>query len=253
LTPGSFGQLDIGWEDPGIARFCRALASSCRLILFDRRGTGISDPLPPDPLPPWEAYAEELAAVLEEVGSERAALLAEVNAGPTAIISAATRPQRVRALLLSHATARFVAADDYPIGLPAEVAEAMAAQTDQVWGTEAMVATMAPSRAGDDRFRRWLGKMVRAGASPRAAQMLVRAMLEADVRSVLPLIQAPTLVLHRRDAQLIPSSTDAIWPTMAPSHSRAWRAPGSCSWRCGPRVSQWARWPLAGPLDASLR
>jgi class 3 adenylate cyclase len=145
-----------------------------------------------------------LAAVLDEVGSERAALLAEVDAGPTAIIFAASRPQRVRALLLSHATARFVAADDYSIGLPAEVAEAMAAQTDQVWGTEAMVATMAPSRAGDERFRRWLGKMVRAAASPRAAQMLVRAMLEADVRSVLPLIQAPTLVLHRRDAQLIP-------------------------------------------------
>jgi class 3 adenylate cyclase len=97
-----------------------------------------------------------------------------------------------------------VAADDYPIGLPTEIAEAVAAQSDQLWGTEAMVAMMAPSRAGDERFRRWLGKMVRAGASPKAAQKLVRAMLEVDVRPVLPLIQAPTLVLHRRDAQLIP-------------------------------------------------
>jgi class 3 adenylate cyclase len=97
-----------------------------------------------------------------------------------------------------------VAADDYPIGLPTEVAEAVAAQSDQLWGTEAMVAMMAPSRAADERFRRWLGKMVRAGASPKAAQKLVRAMLEVDVRPVLPLIQAPTLVLHRRDAQLIP-------------------------------------------------
>jgi pimeloyl-ACP methyl ester carboxylesterase len=111
---------------------CRTLASFCRLILFDRRGTGISDPLPPDPLPPWEAYAQELAAVLDEVGTERAALLAELDAGPTAIIFAATQPQRVRALVLSHATARFVAADDYPIGLPAEVAEAVAAQSDQL-------------------------------------------------------------------------------------------------------------------------
>jgi class 3 adenylate cyclase len=204
LTPGSFGHLDIGWEDPGIALFCRTLASFCRLIIFDRRGTGISDPLPPDPLPPWEAYAQELAAVLDEVGTERAALLAELDAGPTAIIFAATQPQRVRALVLSHATARFVAADDYPIGLPTEVAEAVAAQSDQLWGTEAMVAMMAPSRAADERFRRWLGKMVRAGASPKAAQKLVRAMLEVDVRPVLPLIQAPTLVLHRRDAQLIP-------------------------------------------------
>jgi pimeloyl-ACP methyl ester carboxylesterase len=81
--PGSFGHLDIAWEDPGIALFYRTLASSCRLIVFDRRGTGISDPLPPDPLPPWESYAQELGAVLDEVGVERAALLAEVDAGPT--------------------------------------------------------------------------------------------------------------------------------------------------------------------------
>jgi pimeloyl-ACP methyl ester carboxylesterase len=102
LTPGSFGHLDIGWEDPGIALFCRTLASFCRLILFDRRGTGISDPLPPDPLPPWEAYAQELAAVLDEVGTERAALLAELDAGPTAIISAATQPQtRARPCLVA--------------------------------------------------------------------------------------------------------------------------------------------------------
>jgi pimeloyl-ACP methyl ester carboxylesterase len=132
LTPGSFGHLDIGWEDPGIALFCRTLASFCRLIIVDRRGTGISDPLPPDPLPPWEAYAQELAAVLDEVGTERAALLAELDAGPTAITFAATQPQRVRALVLSHATARFGAADDYPIGLPTEVAEAVAAQSDQL-------------------------------------------------------------------------------------------------------------------------
>ena len=204
LAPGSFGHLDIGWEDPGITLFCRTLASFCRLIIFDRRGTGISDPLPPHPLPPWEAFAEELAAVLDEVGAERAALLAEVDAGPAAIIFAATQPERVSALILSHTTAKFVTADDYPIGLPAEAAEMFVAQVDQLWGTETIVTTMAPSRAGDERFRRWLAKMVRAGASPRAAHRLVRALVEVDVRPALPLIQAPTLVLHRRDAQLIP-------------------------------------------------
>jgi pimeloyl-ACP methyl ester carboxylesterase len=163
LSPGSFGHLDVGWEDPGITLFCRTLASSCRLILFDRRGTGISDPLPHHPLPPWEAYAQELAAVLDEVGAERAALLAEVDAGPAAILFASTQPERVSALILSHTTARFLAADDYPIGLPREAAGAFVAQVDQLWGTEAIVATMAPSRAGDERFRRWLAKMVRAG------------------------------------------------------------------------------------------
>jgi hypothetical protein len=191
LTPGSFAHIDIAWEDPGISLFCRTLASFCRLIVFDRRGTGLSDPLPPDPLPPWESYAQDLTAVLDEVGAERTALLAEIDAGPTAIFFAATQPERTSALILSHTTARFVAADDYPIGIPAEVAETLLAQMDQFWGSEAMAALAAPSRAGDQRFRRWLGKLVRAGASPGAAQRFMRAIVEVDVRPALPLIQAP--------------------------------------------------------------
>jgi pimeloyl-ACP methyl ester carboxylesterase len=131
LTPGSFAHLDIAWEDPGISLFFRTLASFCRLIVFDRRGTGLSDPLPPDPLPPWESYAEDLAAVLDEVGAERPGLLAEIDAGPTAILFTATKPERVSALILSHTTAKFVATDDCPIGLPAQVAEDLVAQIDQ--------------------------------------------------------------------------------------------------------------------------
>jgi class 3 adenylate cyclase len=204
LAPGSFGHLDIAWEDPGISLFFRTLASFCRLIVFDRRGTGVSDPLAPAPVPPWESCAQELAAVLDEVAVERAALLAEVDAGPTAIFFAATKPDRTSALILAHTTARFVAADDYPIGLPAEVAEALVAQIDQLWGSEALAAMVAPSRAGDQRFRRWFAKLNRAGANPRAAQELLRALMEVDVRPALPLIQAPTMVLHRREAQLIP-------------------------------------------------
>ena len=204
LAPGSFGHLDIAWEDPGITLFYRTLASFCRLIVFDRRGTGVSDPLAPAPVPPWESCAQELAAVLDEVGAERAALLAEVDAGPTGIFFAAAKPERTSALILAHTTARFVAADDYPIGLPAEVAEALVAQIDQLWGSEALAAMVAPSRAGDPRFRRWFAKLNRAGASPRAAQGFLRALLEVDVRPALPLVQAPTLVLHRPDAQLIP-------------------------------------------------
>jgi class 3 adenylate cyclase len=104
---------------------------------------------------------------------------------------------------LAQTTARFAAAGGYPIGVPAEVAEALLAQIDQLWGTEATAAMVAPSRAGKQRFRRWFAKMQSAGTSPRAAQAFLRALLEVDVRPALPLIQAPTLVLHRRDAQLI--------------------------------------------------
>jgi pimeloyl-ACP methyl ester carboxylesterase len=203
LAPGSFRHLDIAWEDPGITLFGRMLASFCRLIVFDRRGTGISDPLPPNALPSWESYADEVAAVLDEVGADQAAIMAEIDAGPTAILFAATRPERTGALILAQTTAKLVAADDYPIGVPAEVAEALLAQIDQLWGTEDAAAMVAPSRAGDTRFRRWFAKMQRAGASPRAAQAFLRALAEVDVRPALPTVQAPTLVLHRRDAQLI--------------------------------------------------
>jgi class 3 adenylate cyclase len=121
-----------------------------------------------------------------------------------ALFFAGTRPQRTSALVLANSTAKFLAADDYPIGVPAEVAEALLAQFDQLWGTEAMSAMQAPSRAGDQRFRRWLARFQRTIASPRAVQAFLRASFEMDASSILPLIQAPTLILHRRDCQLVP-------------------------------------------------
>jgi class 3 adenylate cyclase len=206
MTTGSFGHVDMAWEDPGITLFLRTLASFSRLIQFDRRGTGASDPLPLDSLPPWEAYAQDLTAVLDEVGSQQAALLAQLDASPMTLFFAGTRPERTRALVLAHATARFLVADDYPIGVPAEVAEAFLAQLDQAWGTEAMAAMFAPSRAGDQRFCRWLARFQRTIASPRAVQAFLGASFEMYARPILPLIQAPTLVLHRPDFPLIPLS-----------------------------------------------
>jgi len=204
MTRGGYGNLDIAWEDPGSALFFRSLASFSRLILFDRRGMGASDPLPQAPLPPWESYAEELAAVLDAVGCERAAILAEMDAGPLALFFAGARPDRTSALILANTAAKFVAADDYPIGISAEVGEAILAQFDQGWGTDALLAVLLPSRAGDERFRNWYMKMQRAMASPKAAQSFLRTMLEVDVRTVLPLVHAPTLILHRRDVQFLP-------------------------------------------------
>jgi class 3 adenylate cyclase len=204
LARRSYGHIDVAWEDPGITLFLRSLASFCRLILFDRRGTGPSDPLPLDPLPPWESYAEELTAVLDEVGSDRAAIMAEVDAGPTALLFAGTRPERTSALVLVNTAARFAAGSDYPIGVAAEAVEAQVARFDELWGSDALAAMLAPSRAGDARFLRWFAKWQRASVSPKAAQTLLRAMAEVDVRPVLPLVQAPTLILHRRGFELVP-------------------------------------------------
>jgi class 3 adenylate cyclase len=203
VTLNSFGHVDVAWEDPGYALFLRTLASFSRLILFDRRGTGASDPLPLGSLPPWESYGEDLSAVLNEVGSERAAIMAQLDAGPMAIFFAGTRPERTSALILANSSAKYTAAEDYPIGVPAEVAEALVDQLDQLWGTEAMVLQV-PSRAGDERFRRWIAKAQRTVGSPRVVQAYMRAMFEVDARPILPLIHAPTLVLHRSNLQLTP-------------------------------------------------
>jgi class 3 adenylate cyclase/pimeloyl-ACP methyl ester carboxylesterase len=203
LTLNSFGHIDIAWEDPGFALFLRTLASFSRLVLFDRQGTGASDPLPQGSLPPWESYGEDLVAVLDQVGSEHAAIMGQLDASPMAIFFAATRPERTSALILANASAKYTASDDYPIGVPAEVAEAIVAQLDQLWGTEAMVLQV-PSRANDERFRRWIAKAQRTVGSPRVVQAYMRAMFEVDARPIMPLIHAPTLVLHRRNVEFIP-------------------------------------------------
>jgi class 3 adenylate cyclase len=203
LTLNSFGHVDVGWEEPGYALFLRTLASFSRVILFDRRGTGASDPLPVGALPPWESYGEDLVAVLDEIGSDQAAIMAQLDASPMAIFFAGTRPERTSALILANASAKYTATDDYPIGVPPDVAEALVAQLDQLWGTEAMVLQV-PSRAGDERFRRWIAKAQRTVGSPRVVQAYMRAMFEVDARPILPLIHAPTLVLHRSNVQFIP-------------------------------------------------
>jgi class 3 adenylate cyclase len=204
VTNGSLTHVDIMWDDPAIALMFRRFASFSRLIRFDRLGTGASDPAPLDHLPPWESYAEELVAVLDEVGSERTALLVSNDAGSMAIYFAGAHPERTSALILFNSSAKYIAAEDYPIGIPREVAEALLDQLDQLWGTEALTRLLVPSRAGDERFCRWHAKLLRSTASPKAAQALLRVMFEIDARPLLPLIHAPTLVLHRTGAPLVP-------------------------------------------------
>jgi class 3 adenylate cyclase len=187
-----------------VALFFRRLASFSRLILFDRLGSGASDPLPLHPLPPWEVHAEELDAVLEAVGSERTVVMAHGDVGPMGLLFAATRPERTSALILANTSARYLAADDYPIEVPLEVADQLVTQADQLWGSEALAAIYTPSRAGDQRFLAWHAKVLRAVTSPRLLQGYLRAALQVDARPLLPLVQAPTLILHRRDHGFIP-------------------------------------------------
>jgi class 3 adenylate cyclase len=202
LSAGTFGNIDLDWEDPMAARMYRRIATFSRLIRFDRRGSGSSDPLPLDALPPWEAYMEEVVVVMDVVGSKRAAIMGVFDAGPMAALFAATKPERTVALILANTAARLLASEDYPIGAPPEAVEEVIDRVEETWGTEAQAWMQAPSRAGDERFRRWFAKYTRGIASPTAVKAYLHAMLEADARPILSSIYVPTLVVHRSNYPL---------------------------------------------------
>ncbi|MEX2275307.1 MAG: alpha/beta fold hydrolase [Actinomycetota bacterium] len=197
MTAGSFSAFDSDWEDPMAELFLRRLASFVRLIRFDRRGTGASDPLPLDVLPPWESFVEELECVMSQVGSERAAIMTAYDAGPMGMLFAATKPACTAALILVNTGAKYIADDDYPIGVAPEVADELNRTMADRWGGDEHVLLQVPSKADDPRFRSWYAKKTRSIAGPAAAAAYFRSMFKADARAMLPAVHAPTLVLHR--------------------------------------------------------
>jgi class 3 adenylate cyclase len=198
-VPG-FGHVDVRWEDAVWAAFLERLASFGRLILFDRRGTGASDAVPDHAMPTWEEWADDVRAVLDAVGSERAVVLAETDGGSTGLLFAAMQPERVSGLILANTTARRLRADDYPIGISEEAVEALLGRFTQTWGTADITPLAWPSRADDPEFRRWVAKETRAIATPKNAAAQTRYIIEnLDAREALPLIRVPTLVLSTKD------------------------------------------------------
>ncbi len=190
-------QIDLQWDVAPEAAFNRQLASFSRLILFDRRGTGASERARVTDTPQWERWSEDLLAVLDAVGSSSAAIFAEAEAGATAVLFAAAHPERVDALVLGNTQARTAWAEDYPIGMGVAEMETILQLVDANWGDPAALAVTFPSLAGDELVLRSLARLCRAAATPRQAGALYRYILrELDVRKVLPLVQAPTLVLH---------------------------------------------------------
>jgi class 3 adenylate cyclase len=200
---GLGSHVDVLWEYGPSAAFLRRLASFSRLILFDRRGAGASDAVPNASISTWEAWADDARAVLDAAGSERAWVFAEVDAGPTAILLAAMHPERVEQLVLANTSARYLVADDYPIGLRPELVDSIVAGIQQTWGTADAVRVVHPD--ADPELLNWMVKLLRASATPRSAAAQYRYILTSmDVREVLPLIQIPTLVLHTEAHALVP-------------------------------------------------
>jgi class 3 adenylate cyclase len=201
--PGSGEVVDTIWDYPSSAAFLRRLASFSRLIMFDRRGAGASDVASAGGLADWEMWADDARAVLDAVGSGRAAILAQGDGGPIGVLFAATRPERTSAVVLFTSTARFLWDTDYPWGLSESDVDAQVARMDESWGTEALAQFLLRQEHADPDLVRWRAKSQRMTWSPRAAATYYRWAQRLDVREVLPSIHAPTLVLHRRDSPLI--------------------------------------------------
>jgi pimeloyl-ACP methyl ester carboxylesterase/DNA-binding winged helix-turn-helix (wHTH) protein len=192
---GWVSHLEYYWTEPSFARFLRRLASFSRLILFDKRGTGLSDRVAY--LPTLEERMDDVRAVLNAVGSRRAALLGVSEGGPMCSLFAATHPDKTEALIMVGTYARRLWAPDYPWAPTQEEREAFCREILDRWGGPVGIEARAPSMAGDRAFRDWWAAYLRMGASPAAAVALTRMNAAIDVRQVLPTIQVPTLVMHR--------------------------------------------------------
>jgi DNA-binding SARP family transcriptional activator/pimeloyl-ACP methyl ester carboxylesterase len=194
LVSGFVSHLQLDWEEPRLAYFLERLASFSRLIRFDKRGTGLSDR--PGGLPDLETRMDDVRAVMDAAGSERAALFGSSEGGPMSVLFAATHPSRTTALVLYGTYAKRRDPDgDYPWAPTWEERQRYAAEIEQSWGWEADMKRMTPS--ADEAMAEWWARRAQAAASPGAARDLILMNSQVDVRRVLPMVTVPTLVLHR--------------------------------------------------------
>ena len=224
--------LEVLWEQPFVQELLTALARFSRVLWFDMRGVGLSDALAAPAAP--EDWMDDVAAVMDAAGSEHSSVIAHGHAVQMALMSAATHPDRIDSLVLVNGFARFSRAEDYPAGVPAEAANAVLDQVSETWGSGRMSALLGPSVASARGMTEWYGRLERFAASPGTALARMRAILELDVREVLPLVTAPTLVIqnlgdvyvraghgrylaeHIRDATLLERDSADHWPVPDP-------------------------------------
>lgn len=194
---GWVSHLEYFWKEPSFARFLLRLSSFARLILFDKRGTGLSDRVPNNELPTLEQRMDDVRAVMDAAGSERAALCGVSEGGPMCSLFAATYPEKTLALVMIGTYAKRVRDDDYPWAPTADERQHFFNEIREHWGGPVGLEERAPSVAGDSQFRDWWATYLRMGASPGAALALTEMNAAIDVRQVLPTIRVPTLVIHR--------------------------------------------------------
>lgn len=200
---GWVSHLEYFWKNLDFARFLSRLSSFSRLILFDKRGTGLSDRVSPTELPTLELRMDDVRAVMDAVGSQHAALIGVSEGGPLCSLFAATYPEKTTALVMIGTYARRLRDRDYPWGPTVEEREEFLEMIRRDWGGPLGVEERAPSLADDPEFRQWWAAYLRMGASPAAAVALTRMNSEIDIRPLLRSIRVPTLVIHRTGDQTL--------------------------------------------------
>lgn len=202
LVPAWASNIELYPEDPRASHLNRRLASFSRLITFDKRGTGLSDRVGGSPT--LEARMDDVRAVMDAVGSERATLLGFWEGGPMSALFAATYPERVTALVLYGMMAAHTWSPEHPWAPTPEANESATATVEATWGQGRTVERLAPSLAHDEGFRQWWARLERNSLSPGSAAEMFRLNTAIDVRAVLPTIRVPTLVLHRSGDEMVP-------------------------------------------------
>ena len=196
-VPTWISQVEVLTSEPGVRAFIERLCSFTRMITFDRRGSGLSDPIGVPPT--LEEQMDDVIAVMDAAGSERAHLMGSLEGGLLAMAFAASHPERVESLVLYATFARARWAPDYDWAPTDEERDARIAQSVAQWGQGIVPMGLAPSRANDPAFRDWAGRIERYSASPGTIGQIMQWIGQTDVRDVLPTIRVPTLVMHRRD------------------------------------------------------
>jgi class 3 adenylate cyclase len=199
IVPTASVPIDMAWEDPRLRSLMERFGTFSRSISLDRRGWGSSDSITAEMAPSLDSWLDDIAGVMTAAASNRAALLGVGDTGAAAMLYAATYPERVSALILFNAFARFIQGPDYPCGLPAEMSERYIDAVRATWGTAAQVEINAPRMVSNDQWCRWFTRAQRLGGSPAAAARFFRATTDTTVHHVLASIQVPTLILHRRE------------------------------------------------------
>ena len=223
-VPTWLQQMEALWEEPAIAAFLRRIARFGRLIMFDRRGSGMSDPLVGTPT--LEEQMDDVLAVLDAAGSERTGLFAQFEGGPMAMLFAATYPERTGALALYDTFACTMRSEELPWASDPGVRELGVDRLVESWGTGERMRAFAPSIADDPEKLAWFGKLERLAMSPGMVRPIMRLIGQWDVRAVLPSIQVPTLVLHRRDDPVIDPRHAEYLVARIPNARRVMLPPG---------------------------